>query len=183
MDDVFWKKKNPPKFFGMWLPPGIYFAKFCSLERLKMTDFGLIYSHLSYGLRLSDSSSKYKFKSIFRNQQILLKLNPRDSCQDIFIELGVLTLASLYSWHHPVCLWCVLSTEMRIGQRLECPSEQNKGEGQIRIEQHKLTAQTQLVSDWSISFLEASGNSKLHKNSFKGFLKYLLVSKEFYFVD
>ena len=83
-------------------------AKFCSVQILRIAYFGLIFPHLSYGIRLWRGCSNIQFERLFRLQKeairIISKAGFRESCRDIFKGIGLLTLPCLYILE--VILYC-----------------------------------------------------------------------------
>ncbi|KAG8322298.1 hypothetical protein J6590_026555 [Homalodisca vitripennis] len=160
-------------------------AKFCSLDVLKTAYFGLIHPHLTCGLRLWGSCSKYKFERVFRTQKkavrILSKLNPRESCKDSFRELGLLTLPCLYILD--VALYCRLKCELLQGRDVH--QYETRARDNFRIDQHRTIAFEHLPSQVGVRIINRLPEVIKQLDDpkkFKACLKHLLVSKPFYSV-
>lgn len=161
-------------------------AKFCSLGVLKTAYYGLIYPHLSYGLRLWGSCSKYKFERVFRMQKkavrILSKLNSRESCRNAFRELELLTLPCLYILD--VTLYSRFKCDLVQGGDVH--QYETRGRDNYRAGQHKLMAFEHLPSQAGIKFINKLPEDIKQINNpkqFKTRLRHLLVLRALYSVD
>ena len=161
-------------------------SKTCSVEVLKMTYFGLIYPHLSYGIRLWGSCSQQQFLRVFRLQKkairILSKLNYRESCRDAFRKLGLLTLPCLYILE--VVLFC--KSKCTLVQGVDIHNYETRGRNNYRLQQHRTRAFANLPKQVGVRLInqlpEVLKNMQ-NFNQFKSRLKHLLVSEVFYSVD
>jgi len=123
---------------------GIYalrnLAEFCSTDVMKMAYYGLVYPHMTYGLRLWGSCAKFRFERVFRLQKkairIIAKLNPRESCRNAFKELDLLTLPCLYVLD--VTLYCRFRCELVQGTDIH--HYNTRGRDSYRTQQHRTTA-------------------------------------------
>uniref|UniRef100_A0A1B6MDI5 Reverse transcriptase domain-containing protein n=1 Tax=Graphocephala atropunctata TaxID=36148 RepID=A0A1B6MDI5_9HEMI len=168
---------------------GIYalrnLAQFCSLEVLRTAYYGLIHTHLEYGIRLWGSCSKYKLERVFRLQKravrTILKLQARESYRGAFRELGLLTLPCLYILE--VALYC--RSKCALTQGRDVHSYETRGRDNYRTQQHRSAAFERLPSQVGVKII--NGLPKCIKNQnlnlFKTRLKHLLVSSAFYTVD
>ncbi len=121
VDDICLEQVESTKFLGIYIDQGLTWkdqingtckrvssgifglrilAKSCSEQVLRMAYFGLIFPHLSYGIKLWGGCSNVLFKRLFRLQKeavrIISKARFRESCRVIFKETGLLTLPCLY---------------------------------------------------------------------------------------
>ena len=158
----------------------------CSFEVLRMAYFGLIFPHLTYGIRLWGSCSQYQFLRVFRLQKkavrILSKLNFRESCKDAFRELGLLTLPCLYILE--VVLFC--KSKCTLVQGKEIHNYETRGRNSFRLQQHRTAAFSNLPKQVGVKLInhlpEVLKNIQ-NFNQFKARLKHLLVSHVFYSVE
>ena len=71
-----------------------------------MAYYGELHPHMVYGISLWGACAGYKFTRIFILQKtalrIILQLGFRETCRDVFKELGILTLPSLYLYETAV---------------------------------------------------------------------------------
>ena len=89
---------------------GLYLLRmlslYCSKKVLKMAYYGVLHPHMAYGISLWGACAGYKFTRIFILQKtalrIILQLGFRETCRDVFKELGILTLPSLYLYETAV---------------------------------------------------------------------------------
>lgn len=207
VDDVILDVTDSTTFLGMYLDEGLTWnnhvdkvcskitsaihalrslSKTCTLEVLKMAYFGLIYSHLSYGIRLWGSCSKQQFLRVFRLQKkavrIIFGLDYRESCRSAFRELGLLTLPSLYIFE--VILYC--HTKCTLEQGMQIHNYETRSRTNFRPQQHRTSAHAHLPKQVGVRLInvlpgELKNNQNL--NQFKARLKRLLVSGVFYSVD
>ena len=151
-----------------------------------MAYFGLIYPHLSYGIRIWGSCANFRFERVFRLQKkavrILAKLNFRESCRDAFRELGILTLPSLYILE--VAQYCRFQCELTRGGYIH--GYRTRGRDYFRIQQHRTTAFERIPSQAGIRILNTLPESLKHvtdQTKFRARLKCQLASKAFYSID
>src|SRR5436190_9919802 len=161
-------------------------SKTCSLEVLQTAYFGLVYSHLTYGIRLWGSCSQQQFLRVFRLQKkavrIILKLNYRESRRDAFRELGLLTLPCLYILE--VVLYC--NSKCTLVQCNQIHGYETRGRDNLRLQQHRTAAFANLpkqVGVRLINRLPEELKRVQNYNHFKTQLKSFLISKAFYSVD
>uniref|UniRef100_A0A1B6HTM5 Uncharacterized protein n=1 Tax=Homalodisca liturata TaxID=320908 RepID=A0A1B6HTM5_9HEMI len=206
-DEAILDEAESTKFLGMYLDRGLTWsdhidrvcskvasgtyvlrnlAKFCSFDVLKTAYFGTVHPHLTYGLRLWGSCSKYKFDRVFRTQKkavrIISKLKPRESCKIAFRELGFLTLPSLYILD--VTLYCQFKCELVQGR--EVHQYETRGRNNFRTEQHRTAMFEHLPSQMGVKLInKLPGDLKRinEPKQFKSRLRHFLLSKAFYSVD
>uniref|UniRef100_A0A1B6K603 Reverse transcriptase domain-containing protein n=1 Tax=Homalodisca liturata TaxID=320908 RepID=A0A1B6K603_9HEMI len=157
VDDVLLEENDSTKFLGMCLDRGLTWdhhieSKFCSLDLLTTIYFGLLYPHITYCLRLWGSCSKYKFERVFRIQKeavrIILKLKFKDSCNNFFRELELLTLPCLYILE--VALYCRFKCELVQGRDVH--QYGTRGRDNFRIQQHRTATFERLPSEVGVRF-------------------------------
>src|SRR5436190_6292053 len=161
-------------------------SKTCSLEVLRMAYFGLIYPHLSYGIRIWGSCSQQQFLRVFRLQKkavrILSKLNYTESCRDAFRGLGLLTLPCMYILE--VILYCKSRCTLEQGSQIH--NYETRGRCNYRLQKHRTTAFAKLPKQVGVRLI--NGLPEVLKNvpnlnQFKARIKHQLVSHAFYSVD
>ena len=161
-------------------------AKTCSLEVLRMAYFGLIYPHLSYGIRLWGSCSQQQFLRVFRLQKkavrILSKLNYRESCREAFRELGLLTLPCIYILE--VISYCKSRCTLEQGNQFH--NYETRGRDFYRLQRHRTSAFANLPKQVGVRLINGLPEVLKHiqnLNQLKARIKHLLVSHAFYSVD
>ena len=161
-------------------------SKTCSLEVLRMAYYGLVFPHLSYGIRLWGSCSQRQFLKVFRLQKkavrILLRLNYRESCRDAFRELGLLTLPCLYI--HEVVLYCI--SRCTLVQGREVHNYGTRGRDNLRLQQHRTVTFANLPKQIGVRLINGLPEELKNIQNFNHYitqLKHVLVSKAFYSVD
>jgi len=151
-----------------------------------MAYYGLIYPHLSYGLRLWGSCAKFRFERVFKLQKkavrIIRKLHPRDSCRGVFRELDFLTLPCLYVLD--VIMYCRFRCDLVQGRDIHGYGTRSRDT--YRTNQHRTAAFEQIPSYAGIRLINMLPRSLKdcdEPKKFKVQLKRLLATKEFYSVD
>ncbi len=75
-------------------------SSYCTQKVLKMAYYGLVFPYLTYGISVWGSCAEYKFTRAFILQKkairIISKSSSRATCREIFQELEILSLPSLY---------------------------------------------------------------------------------------
>lgn len=207
VDDSHLEEVDSTRFLGMYLDRGLTWedhvdhicsrvasgiyalrnlSQYCSLEVLKMAYFGLVYAHLSYGIRVWGSCAKHRFERVFRLQKkairIILKLNYRESCQDAFRELELLTLPCLYILE--VVQYSKFHCELiRVG---DIHDYNTRGRDSYRTQQHRTAAFERIPSQAGVRLINELPEGVKHltdQKQFKARFKRLLVTKAFYSVD
>ncbi len=159
---------------------------FCSPQVLLMAYYGLIFSHINYGIIFWGGSSRKNFDRVFRMQKeavrILGHLNFRDHCRETFKLLGLMTLPSLYIFE--TVLHCRFKS---IPLQGSSEHEHNtRISNDLRVQQHRTTLFNKLLSQAGIKFfnlLPAEIKTETSQRVFKARLKRHLVSHAFYEVD
>ncbi len=161
-------------------------SSFCSPQVLLMAYYGLIFSHLNYGIIFWGNSSHKNFDRVFRMQKeavrIMANLNFRDHCRDTFKSLGLLTLPSLYIFE--TILHCRFKSRPLQGSSVH--EHNTRTSNSLRVQQHRTTLFSKLPSQAGIkffNFLPAEIKLESSERLFKARLKRHLVSHAFYEVD
>ena len=161
-------------------------ANYCSIDILKMAYYGLIYPHLTYGIRLWGSCAKFKFERVFRLQKkairVIAKLKPRDMCRDAFRQLNLLTLPCLYMLD--VILYCRFHCDLVQGSDIH--NYDTRSRNIYRTSQHRTTSFEQIPSQAGvrlINMLPRCIKDSPEPKKFKFKLKSFLISNVFYSVD
>lgn len=161
-------------------------AGYFNIQVQLMVYFGLIYPHLSYGIRLWGSCSILNFKRIFRLQKkavrLIAKLNYRESCRQAFRELGLLTLAGIYILE--TIMYCLNHVVLTMGSDIH--NHNTRSRHTFRPAQHRTAAFERLPSQAGVKFLNALPEglkSEQNLSKFKARLKSYLVASAFYSVS
>ncbi|KAG8255708.1 hypothetical protein J6590_086413 [Homalodisca vitripennis] len=111
-----------------------------------MAYYGLINPHFGYGIRLYGSYAQHKLERVFRLQRkavkVILNLNTRESCRNVFRELGFLTLPCLYILE--VILYSV--SRCVLGRGGDVHQHGTRGRDNFRVQQHRTNAFRNLPS-------------------------------------
>jgi len=169
---------------------GIYLLRMlsfhCNKKILKMAYYGILHSHLAYGISLWGACAGYKFSRIFILQKaairIIFKLGYRESCRNAFKELGILTLPSLYIYE--TAIFCFSKCQMIQGNNFHDYNTRFKN--MYRSASHRLQLYEQLPLQSGIKIINRlPDNIKnvQNLNLFKIYLKSFLLSHAYYSVD
>lgn len=160
-------------------------SKYCPTNVLKMAYFGLVHSHMSYGIALWGCCADKYFLRLFRLQKrairIIGKLQFRESCRDAFRELNVLTLACLYILE--TVLFCKFKCTLTQGRDVH--AYETRGRENFRPEQYRLEAARNLPSNFGVKLLNKlpeNIKSETCQPRFKSQLRRFLVEHVFYTV-
>ena len=161
-------------------------SKFCTLDVLKKAYYGLVYSHLNYGISIWGNCSKSRIMRIFILQKsairILAKLSNRETCRNAFKELNILTLPSMYIYQ--TILFCLDKCPLIKG--CDIHKYNTRTNNLIRNNQHRLEIYNKLPSQAGVKLYNNLPESIKNSKSFKQLkfdLKEYLVSKVYYSVE
>lgn len=161
-------------------------SKFCPAQVLLMAYFGLIHSHLTYGIPVWGGCSSTLFLRIFRLQKkavrIISKLKCRESCKQAFVELRLLTLPCLYILE--TTLQCMTKCHLTRGSDIHTYG--TRGKDKYRTGQHRTAIYERLPSQAGASFINSLPDSMKNvpgPKALKARLKSFLIQKAFYSVE
>jgi hypothetical protein len=125
----------------------------CSIEALKVVYYGVIQTHLSYGVIFWGSCSETKLLRAFVLQKlairVICRLSSRQSCKDHFKNLNILTLPALYIFE--TIIFCVLKCNLVQGRNVH--SYNTRSNTIFRQDSHRLLKYEKLPMQAGIKFL------------------------------
>lgn len=145
--------------------------------------YSLVYSHLSYNILLWGNSSEISRVFVLQKRilRMIFNIEPRSSCRPVFIENGLLTVASIF------ILKCLVYTKENENKftKLSCfHSYGTRNERLLCIPKHNTSRFEFSPMYQCIKIFNHLPNSlrSLKLNEFKKAIKIILVSKCFYSV-
>lgn len=155
----------------------------CNIETYKMVYYGVIQSHLSYGIIFQGSCADTKLSRAFVLQKsairIICNLSSTTSCEDYFKVLNIFTIPSSYIFE--TIIYCVSKCNLIQGQ--DDHSYNPRSNTTYRQDIHRLKIYERLPMHAGIKFLNrlptniksllGLHNSTLFKNKLK---QYMLVN-------
>ena len=166
--------------------------KLVNIDTVKLIYFGLIQSHLQYGVIVWGNSSQAKRLLVLQKRALRYmaraSFNPcaevfyKDSCRDLFIKFRMLTLPSLYMYH--TIMYCIENNYLsRTNETIHDHNTRFKTD--VRTESHRLSIYTKdPIYNGSKLFNALPGSIKcLPLPKIKGQLKEYFITNCFYSIN